>query len=173
MKAFADWWKRCLRSKCCGKFWSWFATSQSKTKSYPLHRSWRQTMRLVLLCGVMADRRAPGAGYKYWTGISPFGLAEISSAWSRSVRRVRLQLVGDRPVVLNGPVFLLSITHAEQLLAPLLLCFTFALGHSRSFARVLQKTQTSSCMKVDMKSVVPSVLLSRLVVFNLVACVQR
>ena len=67
------------------------------------------------------------------TGIRPM-------AWPRSVRRVRLQLVGDQfflfaySVSEIDPCFLFSITHAEQLLAPLLLCFTFASRHSRSFS---------------------------------------
>ena len=106
MKAFADCWKRCLRSICCCKFRShpWFATSQSKTKSYPLHRSWRQTMRLVLLCGQCTRWQTAGRPGRFSnTGHrdKSFGLAKISwtcvpTAWPRSVRRVRLQLVGDQ-----------------------------------------------------------------------------
>ena len=55
----------------------------------------------------MADRRAPGAENKYRAQDKTYGLAEISSTfapttWQRSVRRVRLQLVGDRPAVSIG-----------------------------------------------------------------------
>ena len=135
MNAFAVWSKRCLRSRCCRKSRSqpWFATSQSKTKSYPLHRSWRQTMRLVPLCGQCTRWQTAGrpgrytnAGHRDEThglaeirdqfGVCAYDLAEISStsaptACRRSVLSFCPQLVGDRPV------FLISITHAEQSLA--------------------------------------------------------
>ena len=87
----------------------------------------------------MTDRRAPGAVYKYWAqgqdlwhgrdqfDVCAYDLAEISStsapaAWPRSVRRVRLQLVGDRPAVS------ISIDPAEQLTAPLLIVFQICIN---------------------------------------------
>ena len=119
--------KRCLRSRRCRRFRSQprFATSQSETKSYRLHRSWRQTMRLVSLCGQCArwqTARRPGrytnAGHRDKT----YGMAEISStcaapACRRSVLSAYLQLVGDQPAVS------ICIDRAEQLPPPLLLCF--------------------------------------------------
>ena len=70
----------------------------------------------------MADRRAPGAVYKYWAQgqdlrlgrdqfVCAYDLAEISST------RVRLQFVRDRPAVS------ISIDRAEQLPAPQLIVF--------------------------------------------------
>ena len=123
MKAFADWRKRYHRSKCCCKSQSqpWFATCQSKTKSYPLCRSWWQSTRLMLLCGQCTrwqtagrPERCTNTGHRD----KSFGLAEISStsppkACRRSVPSVCLQLAGDRPVVL------FSIDRTEQLPAPL------------------------------------------------------
>ena len=94
VKAFADWWKRCLRSKCCcmSRSQLWFAT-----KSHPLHRSRRQNDEagafLCAQCTRWETAGRPGRHTNAGTGVRTYGLAEISStcvcvstAWSRSVR---------------------------------------------------------------------------------------
>jgi len=74
---------RCRKSRCQPRF----ATSEPKTISYPLHRSWR--MRLVPLCGdSVRDGRPPGA----WGGIQILGTGTRPMAWPRSDRRVCLRL---------------------------------------------------------------------------------
>ena len=52
-------------------------------------------------------------------GIQMLGTGMRPTAWPRSVRRVRLQHVGDWPTIS------ISIDRAELLPAPLLLCFKF------------------------------------------------
>ena len=89
------------------------AVAQRSCLSQTPRRSWRQTMRLLLLFGQCT--RWQTAGRQGWctnTGHrdKSFGLAEISStsaptACWRSVLPVRLQLVGDRPVGLIDPCF--------------------------------------------------------------------
>ena len=73
-------------------------SSESKTKSYPLHRSWRQTMRLVPLCGQCTRWQIAGRpGRKTNTGHrDKISGGSAPLAWPRSVRQVRLQLVGDQ-----------------------------------------------------------------------------
>ena len=68
-------------------------------------------------------------------------------------------------------MFLFSITYTEQLLAPLLVVFYICVEALTFFCTmslfllpslVFHRPRQPRCMKVDMKSVVPSVLFSRL-----------
>ena len=71
--AFADWWKRFFRSRCCREFWfyAWFATSQSKTK-------------------VMEANDEAGA-FESRGGIQILGTGISLLAWPRSVGLVCLR----------------------------------------------------------------------------------
>ena len=79
-------------------------------------RSWKQTMRLLLLCGQCTRWQTVGRTGRYTnTGYrdKSIGLTEISStcvptACWRSVVAVPLLLAGDRPLVFVRPVFLLA-----------------------------------------------------------------
>ena len=109
--------------------------------------SWKQTMRLLLLCGQCTRWQTAGLG----PGISPL-------AWPRSVRRVCLRLGRDQfdecayslleisssssPVAcwrsssgFNRPEFSLASLVPSSCLLHFCCVFTCAMRHSRSFAR--------------------------------------